>query len=157
MLFTKRDGNRVIGAVIVHVDDIIVTGTPSFLRTVGNKLKNRFKMSSSGPLDTYLSLKVERGTDNSIYLSQHQYIREKIEAHLPSDAKSANVPCSMAFSNLTSDSGSPPTDRPYSELLGMLQWIANGTRPDIQFAVNRLAQFTVRPTQLHWAAAIHIL
>lgn len=39
----------------------------------------------------------------------------------------------------------------------MLQWVANGTRPDIQFAINRLSQFLRRPTEDHWNSAIHVL
>lgn len=64
VLFTYRQNDKVIGAVLVHVDDIIITGKNSFLRDISSKLQARFKMSKVGLIDTYLSLKVEQGPKN---------------------------------------------------------------------------------------------
>jgi len=36
-------------------------------------------------------------------------------------------------------------------------YAAVGTRPDIAFAINRLASFMANPTMCHWTAAKHIL
>ena len=41
---------------------------------------------------------------------------------------------------------------PYWELIGTLLWIANGTRPDIAFAVTTLAKYTSNPGEIHWNA-----
>lgn len=121
------------------------------------KLESRFKMSKSGPLDTYLSLKVERDSTGTVYLSQRSYINQIIDTHLPRDAKPAYVPCNQLFSDMSSQPDQPQTQKPYSELVGMLQWVANGTRPDIQFSINRLSQFLRQPKDDHWTAAIHVL
>ena len=47
------------------------------------------------------------------------------------------------------EAGSPEETRmlqmPYRELVGTLLWIANGTRPDIAFAVTTLAKYTSNP------------
>ena len=40
----------------------------------------------------------------------------------------------------------------YSTLIGSLMYLAISTRPDISFAVNRLAQFTRNPKPRHWTA-----
>ncbi len=40
----------------------------------------------------------------------------------------------------------------YAALIGSLMYLAIGTRPDIMFAVNRLAQFTQNPWPIHWTA-----
>jgi len=37
----------------------------------------------------------------------------------------------------------------FAQLLGELQYIANATRPDIAFAVNRLASYTANPSLQH--------
>lgn len=157
VLFTQTKEGKVVGAVIVHVDDFYVTGEKDVLKKIRTTLSNRFRMSKCGPLDTYISLKVERGEDGSVYLSQKHYIHQIAEKYLPRDSKPAHVPCNAGFSELTSDNDSPRTDNPYSALIGMLQWVANGTRPDIQFAINRLSQFLSRPTLNHWNAAVHVL
>jgi Reverse transcriptase (RNA-dependent DNA polymerase) len=49
------------------------------------------------------------------------------------------------------------TSIPYGELIGSLLWVANGTRPDVLFAVNTLAKFTSNPGLLHWKALLRVL
>ena len=46
---------------------------------------------------------------------------------------------------------------PYRELIGTLLWIANGTRPDISYAVGTLAKYTNNPAELHWKALLRVL
>lgn len=157
LLFTQVKNGKVVGAVVVHVDDIYATGEKDVLEKIWSTLSKRFKMSKCGPLDTYILLKVKRGKDGSVFLSQKHYIHQIAEKHLPSDFKPAYVPCDTGFSELDSDNDSPRTVEPYSEFIGMLQWVTNGTRPDIQFAINRLSQFLARPMLNHWKAAVHVL
>ena len=45
----------------------------------------------------------------------------------------------------TSDEAIRMKSLPYCELIGTLLWIANGTRPDISYAVGALANFTNNP------------
>ncbi|XP_062542536.1 uncharacterized protein LOC134210512 [Armigeres subalbatus] len=46
---------------------------------------------------------------------------------------------------------------PFRELVGGLQFLAQGTRPDISFAVNAVSQFCSDPGKPHWTAAKRIL
>ena len=46
---------------------------------------------------------------------------------------------------------------PYRELIGTLLWVANGTRPDISYAVSTLAKYTTHPGMLHWEALLRVL
>jgi hypothetical protein len=46
---------------------------------------------------------------------------------------------------------------PYREVIGGLMYIANGTRPDIAFAANFLAQVASNPGRIHWEAAKHVV
>ena len=53
--------------------------------------------------------------------------------------------------------GSPSIDpTPYRKLVGSLQYLAF-TRPDVSFAVNRLAQFMHSPSEIHWQALKRVL
>jgi hypothetical protein len=45
----------------------------------------------------------------------------------------------------------------YAKLLGCLQFISNSTRPDISFAVNKLAAYTANPGLQHHGAIKQIL
>ena len=136
VLFTKKKQGKVIGVVLAHVDDLYVTGEPSFVDMESQALQKRFQMLKSGPLDTYLSLKVERGANREVYISQTAYIEQVVEAHLPPDNKPASVPCNAFFSDMSAQPDQPETRQPFSALICMMQWLANGSRPDIQFAIN---------------------
>jgi hypothetical protein len=46
----------------------------------------------------------------------------------------------------------PKITHGYAQLIGSLMYLALGTRPDIAYAVNWLAQFTSDPKPLHWTA-----
>ena len=53
--------------------------------------------------------------------------------------------------------GHPLADqKQYRSVIGALQYLAL-TRPDIVFAVNKLAQFMHQPSQLHWTLAKQVL
>ena len=45
----------------------------------------------------------------------------------------------------------------YAKLLGELQFLANATRPDIAYTVNRLAAYTANPSLQHVGAVKRIL
>jgi hypothetical protein len=48
-------------------------------------------------------------------------------------------------------------DKGYRKALGMLNHIANGTRPDIAFAVNVLMRYASDPCPFHWKLVQHII
>ncbi|MBW0535228.1 hypothetical protein O181_074943 [Austropuccinia psidii MF-1] len=48
-------------------------------------------------------------------------------------------------------------DREYLKRIGMLLYIAQGTRPDISYAVNYLARFSMGTTSAHWEALEHLI
>ena len=45
---------------------------------------------------------------------------------------------------------------PYHEAVGSLLWLANGTRPDIAYAVNQVARYMDNPGPQHWEAVLRI-
>lgn len=48
-------------------------------------------------------------------------------------------------------------NRPYRELIGGLNYLANATRPDIAFAASTLSRFCNDPGRTHWLLAKHVL
>jgi hypothetical protein len=53
------------------------------------------------------------------------------------------------------DDGSNKTE--YLSIIGGLNYVSVGTRPDITYAVNCLARFSSRPSQVHWKALRHLV
>jgi hypothetical protein len=55
------------------------------------------------------------------------------------------------------DSSELATNVPYREAIGCLMYLMVGMRPDIAFAVSRMAQYVESPTGLQWKAVKHIM
>jgi hypothetical protein len=55
------------------------------------------------------------------------------------------------------DGASPERSNDYASLIGSLQYLAVATRPDIAYAVNRLAAYTANPSFEHYGAAKRLL
>jgi hypothetical protein len=55
------------------------------------------------------------------------------------------------------DSSELATNVPYREAIGSLMYLMVGTRPDIAFAVSRMAQYVESPTITQWKAVKHIM
>lgn len=115
----------------------------------------RFSLKDLGLLNYFLGVEAVFTTDG-LYLSQTKYIRDLLDKFHLAGVKDAATPMSSA-TRLVLDDGSPPTDATqYRSLIGALQYLQL-TRPDIAFAVNKLAQFMHAPTQSHWTASKRLL
>ncbi|CAG7720599.1 unnamed protein product [Allacma fusca] len=92
---------------------------------------------------------------NYIIISQEFYIKKLLEKFNMIDFKTVNVP--MQPNTDLVPSSEPEEEIPYRQLIGSLLFLAKGSRPDISFAVNRLAQFMNAYDTSHWTAAKNIL
>ncbi|KAK4382982.1 Retrovirus-related Pol polyprotein from transposon TNT 1-94 [Sesamum angolense] len=45
----------------------------------------------------------------------------------------------------------------YSQIIGSLQYLGNGTRPDISFSISKLARYTSYPNKTQWGAFDSVL
>jgi hypothetical protein len=97
-------------------------------------------------------------------MSQCKYIKQLINNYNKYNTKVYNSPMDSGtpFSKsqcLAADSKEARLMRsmPNRELIGSLLWVANGTRPDVSFAVGSLAKYTSNPGRVHWEALLRIL
>lgn len=124
----------------VHVDDIlIISPSTEGINSTKRALQELFKLKDLGEPDVYLGWHLERDREQrTVYINQEQYIRQL--------AYDFNIP--LNASKRTPEI--PPLERAQScenqgqfqSLIGALTYLANCSRPDIAFPVNRLAQFT---------------
>jgi hypothetical protein len=118
-----------------------------------------FTIGADKELTHFLSLKITRNFDNKlVFLSQSHYIEDVQNRYLPDDQVSVNSPTDDVFKELKQRTeGEDQSTGPYPQLIGSLLWLAQCTRPDIAFVVNRLSQFLRNPSNSHWLAAIRVL
>jgi hypothetical protein len=147
-LYFKVFDGRFLGAITVHVDNLAVVGESSFVDSIISNLGAKFKIGADEDLHHFLSIKITRDLDNGLlYMSQAHYIDEMVSRFLNGTHLSTSTPTSSFFKDLakrTSDEEQSPG--PYSQLIGSLLWIAQCTRPDFSYAVNKLSQFLRDPS-----------
>ena len=153
-LFTYM-ANGISLYLIVYVDDIIVTGnTSSALDDFVVQLAKRFSLKDLGPLSYFLGVEVLPHSQG-IFLSQKKYIADILCKANMDDAKPVATP--MATDPPLTIHGQPLADpTSYRTLIGSLQYLGL-TRPDVSFAVNKLAQYMQRPTEAHMQALRRLL
>lgn len=153
----NTDCGRAILAV--YVDDIfVISENLTMQQKVRRKLESRFESKYLGPTSNLLGVKFNQLKDGSVTLSQSEYIDSLLNRFGLQDAKEASTPMEERPSFLDhSDKEPQRTELPFRELIGGLLYLSQRTRPDIAFAVGKLAQYCSNFNEQHWNAAKRIL
>jgi hypothetical protein len=97
-------------------------------------------------------------TENSITISQKQYIETILKREGLEQANPVSMPMDLNIKlQLNSDGNEGNHGNSYVKVLRKLQFLANTTRLDIAFAVNRLMAYTANPSLQHVGALKWIL
>ena len=148
--------------IILYVDDITILGdTLDSISALKANLSNRYEMTDLGEIDSYLGVKITR--DRSVKrldIDQSRYVSEIVDRFGMADANAARTPLpSGAEAHLVKHTGeaTPREIKHFQQLIGSLLYVQIGTRPDISFAVSRLAQYASNPSSQHLRLAKYVL
>ncbi|RXW16551.1 hypothetical protein EST38_g9310 [Candolleomyces aberdarensis] len=156
-----RDGIRV--TLPVFVDDITITSkSKSKIREVKDALRKVFKVKDLGPTTYLLGIKVDYNRENQILkLLQTQYIIDILKHFGMEDGTAVTTPMDpgtrLSKYTLSEEEKVKMKHVPYMNAVGALMYLAIATRPDIAYAVAKLAQFNATPGLKHWKAVKHLL
>ncbi|KAK4400046.1 Retrovirus-related Pol polyprotein from transposon TNT 1-94 [Sesamum angolense] len=117
---------------------------------------NKFEMKDMGEADVILGIKLIRSTDG-IAISQSHYVEKILEKFGYQNSRIAKTPYDSSVALFKNESGVSVAQLRYSQIIGSLQYLANGTRPDISFSVSKLARYTSCPDKTHWGALDRVL
>ncbi|PLW35354.1 hypothetical protein PCASD_15517 [Puccinia coronata f. sp. avenae] len=153
------EAGKLIAAVTVHVDDLTIVGEPTYVDSLIKSLDALFTIGADEELHHFLSIKITRDIENRLlFMSQCHYIEDLIPRFLPNGPTSVSTPTDSGFKNLRRrQPNEQPSPGPYNQIIGSLLWVAQCTRPDVSFAVNKLSQFLKDPSASHWTAAVRVL
>ena len=149
--------------IVNFVDDAaIATSNEEGRNYVLKCLANHFEFRDLGDISRYLGLQVFYDTRGWCYVHQQSYVQSVIQKFKMTDCKAAPTP---ATTDVLSKSQSPVTtsdikamsEKPYKNLVGSLWYAAHGTRVDIVYATNSVAQHAQNPGNAHWTACKRIL
>ena len=150
------------GSLIVffYVDDIVVAfppGNGSEAKELFWELGNRYNLTGGKPLEWFLGIEVIRDRGRRlIWLSQKSYI-DKISTLIECQPRRCDTPMSTEELLPSDETATPRSVRKYQVKVGSLLYAATTTRPDIAFAVSRLARFLHNPSTQHHRAADRVL
>ena len=162
--YIRREGDD-FTILLVWVDDFIsILTTDEQNDATEHDLQGHFDVKSLGQPNLLLGMKISQ-SDHLVTLSQTHYIDALLEKFGLANANPVSTPMDAnvkldCIAEEQGDEGQGEKDEKiihgYATLIGSLMYLALGTRPDIAFAVNKLAQFTQNPRPIHWTAVKRI-
>ena len=158
----EMDGTRIV--VPVFVDDITITSkSQEKIQWLKDSLAKVFKIKDLGPTSYLLGIKVDYDRENRVMrLSQTQYILDMLARFKMEDCYPVGTPMDPGSgATLTKYIPNKADDEmmknvPYMNAIGALIYLMIATRPDIAYAVAKLAQYNSNPGPMHWKAVKHL-
>ena len=157
-IYTHSEGELLILAL--YVDDIILSSKSlDKITAVKSLLQKRYKMSDMGKLNYFLGVKIDQSiARDSIFMSQQAYSERLVQNFGLSDAKPAKTPMEPNFNFSTEKDNEVFVDsQKYQSAVGSLLYLSTKTRPDLSYAVGKVARYCAKPASEHWVAVKRIL
>ncbi|KAE9000958.1 hypothetical protein PR002_g18045 [Phytophthora rubi] len=143
----------------VYVDDLLLMGTSQRCEAVAAQLATSFELVALGPVKYLLGVEVVVDRElSTVFFSQAAYIEELLRRFHMKDCRGVSTP-----EGGTSEIEQERVDAtqidtlPYREIIGALQYLVSGSRPDIAHVVRRLGQYMSNYGADHFAQAKRVL
>ena len=155
-IYVKYDGNdRII--VIVYVDDAIFAGRnkAKVLRAKESFMK-RWECRDLGDVQEFLRMHIQQH-GQTIKIDQCAYLDKVLERFGMTNCKPKTTPLPEGYMPKAHEGAVDPARRQrFQTVIGSLLYLMLGTRPDIAFAVTKLAQHSANPSEEHLDKALNI-
>ena len=151
----SRWTNGKLTLLTVYVDDITLLADKSEdLDEVISAMKKRFKMTD-GPLNWILGNSITQ-QNGKTFIAQGQYVRNLLTKFHMSDCITARTPMNKSYDDHTESALFK--DIPlFRSMVGSILYLATQTRPDIGFAICKIARRSNNPRDKDFAALKRII
>ena len=155
-IFIFRYGKDYV-ILIIYVDDLAFGGPNTRLtRKKKAEIMVHWECRDEGLLAHFVALRI-KSVDNVITIDQQEYLKKVLERLGLTNAKTAKTPLPEGYKPVANTGTATPQFRQsYQRAIGSLLYLMIGTRPDICFAVTKMAQFSSNPSQDHMDRVKHI-
>ena len=155
-LFIKQSPKKKIIALIVYVDDIIVTEDDvKEMQNLKRKLAKKFEIKDLGNLRHFLGIEVTR-SKKGIYVTQKKYIIDLLNETKMLICKPASTPIDQNHQLGAITEGIPVDKERYQRLVRRFIYLSH-MRPDIEYVVSIVSQFMHSPLECHMDVVLRIL
>lgn len=148
--------------IAVYVDDgLVCCDDVRLLKEVVDHLKSRFEITVMEP-KCFVGLQIERDrSKRKLSISQSYYIGLVAKRFGLENCMSESVPMrtdqKLHAGGIVDGNKHKIVNVPYREAIGSLMYAMLGSRPDISFAVSKLARFCESPCLVHWEAVKRVI
>ena len=165
-VYSHRSTDGTFTIIVVHVDDMLVaSSSEQEACSFQTELEANWQISALGEPKLIVGIALCRNrAARTIALSQTALIDKIVATYGQGNANSAStpmlhgIPLRRPENNMLEDGEPERLNRiPYRSLVGLLMYVASGTRPDIMFAVSKLSQFLDCYHKDHWQAALRVV
>jgi hypothetical protein len=160
--WTKDGGYSITGT---YTDD--VTGASSsteVMKTAKSELANAYEITDLDRPNKVLGMTIFHHPSGNVSIHQRPLILKIINVFGMENANPKYTPLPPNINLIDTQPIPIPAshaefmqDKDYRKATGMLNYIANGTRPDISFTVNTLMRFNNDPRPFHWTLVKHCI
>jgi hypothetical protein len=156
-LFICRVNGKLL-IVVAYVDDVLFVGPDkSFIQSKKQAFMDKWECRDLGDCKEFLRMRITR-KGQSILLDQCSYLNKVVERFGQTNAKYARTPLPTGYQPAPNQGEVNPQIRSeFQQVIGSLLYIMLGTRPDIAYAVTKLAQFAANPTKEHLDKARYVV
>ncbi|GJU66618.1 ABC-2 type transporter family protein [Tanacetum coccineum] len=155
-LFIKNNNNGKVTALIVYVDDMVVTeNDPEEMKNLQTILATEFELKDLGHLKYFLGIEVAR-SKSGISMCQRKYVLDLLTETGMLDCKSIEMPIETNYKLSILPDQVPTNKERYQRLDGKLIYLSH-TRPDIAYAMSVVSRFMHAPSKVHMKAVYRIL
>jgi hypothetical protein len=134
--------------VTTHVNDFkVYAANRQIIDTAKQQIMNLFPMKNLGPIRFYLNIKVDRNRElRTIQLTQTTIIDRILDEAKLTDCSPYQTPIKHGLQlKGATEPSQIVNQKAYTHFNRRLLHLAINTRPDIVFAVSRLAQYIIKP------------
>jgi hypothetical protein len=159
MCVYARNKNGHTEIITVWVDDLILFGdTTEVVEALESEISKLFETTKLGEPTKIVGIEVTRNRKKgTLTITQEKYIENLLVSYELEKANSVSTPMDLSVDLTPTETGNGDRSNAYASLVGSLMYLAVATRPDIAYAVNKLATYTANPEMKHWSAAKRVL
>lgn len=161
-VYIRRKSKSII-YISVYVDDLLIFSNNNEEKILlKSSLSKIFQMKDLGPASYILGYRIQYNKEEKyLTVDQTKYIQDLLHRFNMSDCNGVRTPMdpNQVFTKPCPSDSETRVDVniPYQEAIGSLLYVSQGTRPDINFAVNYLSRFNNNYNQSHWNAVKRIM
>lgn len=112
-----------------------------------------FPSRDLGEVKRIVGVDVTRDDNGSVAISQQEHIDDMLQRFRMTECKAVSTPMDCGTTNslkLNPDEEHRGKEVPYREAIGTLMYLTQASRPDITYAVCKLARYVENLTSEHW-------